>query len=893
MSAKPLAKPLSALHDILTWSFNRPVWQRDALRRIIVKGAIEDTDLEELERLCRGKHEVDNSSGPALVAEPLAGTHLPLAPGSEESVSLVSVGALKHVDRLPSDQVIPFGASPGLTVIYGDNGSGKSGYARVIKKACRARGAPPVIRRNVFAPASATRASASIVFVVAGKDVSITWMDGVTSDPRLANVFVFDASSAGNYLNEDSPAEFTPHGLDVLPMLSKTCDAIRDRLEAEVNKISASITGVAANWKYDAATKVGKLVANLTATTKPADVDALAGLDVEKTQRLQDLCEALKSDPKQKAKETRAAAARLDAFAAQVASAATGLADERVEVLRLWVGEARSTNDAARAFALGRFDSTYLIGTGTALWRTMWEAARDFSASSTYVDQTFPFTGDAARCVLCQQDLEAETVERLTAFEAFCTDKSQQIAEEFAKRLKVAEDKLATITELVPELEKLDADLVGMKPERRAAVAAFAKQADERLGVLRKNVAEQIWKAPCAIPKSAEASIRNTSTALEARAKTEESAHDPATRKKLMDERSELAAHEWLVGVKSDVLAQIERQKLINRLKDCQKDTHTAAITAKSTDLTKHFVTDAFRDRFQTETKALGLRTLEVSLEAVQGKKGETRFGLRLAPATGHKVIEIASEGEQRCVALAAFMAELSQASHQSSLVFDDPVSSLDHWHREMIAARLVEEATKRQVIVFTHDVVFLNDLLALSEEAPTPPHVLSLEWNDGTPGKYVKGLPWDCKPPLECLKELGQDHKNIAATWNPQPNAANVQAMRQVYSRLRATLERIIEHDLLAGVVSRFKSQIVTGKINEVIWIPPAECDEMRRLIKRCHDITGAHTPAPGKHALVPAPFELAADLAATKKLFDTIRARKKAAKSNPGDAIGTAPQT
>ncbi len=38
-------------------------------------------------------------------------------------------------------------------------------------------------------------------------------------------------------------------------------------------------------------------------------------------------------------------------------------------------------------------------------------------------------------------------------------------------------------------------------------------------------------------------------------------------------------------------------------------------------------------------------------------------------------------------------------------------MSSLDHIHRRAVAARLVEEAAHRQVIVFTHDLAFLFEL--------------------------------------------------------------------------------------------------------------------------------------------------------------------------------------
>jgi wobble nucleotide-excising tRNase len=85
------------------------------------------------------------------------------------------------------------------------------------------------------------------------------------------------------------------------------------------------------------------------------------------------------------------------------------------------------------------------------------------------------------------------------------------------------------------------------------------------------------------------------------------------------------------------------------------------------------------------------------------------------------------SEGEQTCVGLAAFLAELATASHKSALVFDDPVTSLDHRWRERVAERLVEEAKVRQIVVFTHDMVFVNDLHDKGVRAGPPMNLVSL----------------------------------------------------------------------------------------------------------------------------------------------------------------------
>ena len=141
----------SVLVDILMWSTGLPAWQRDALRRIITKDKLDVSDKSELEHLCRQIETARATDGNVLVAIPLAPEHLPAGPNAQASVSIQYLNNLTGVNRLPSGQKISFGPMPGLTVVFGDNGTGKSGYVRVIKKACRTRGAPPVIEPDAFA----------------------------------------------------------------------------------------------------------------------------------------------------------------------------------------------------------------------------------------------------------------------------------------------------------------------------------------------------------------------------------------------------------------------------------------------------------------------------------------------------------------------------------------------------------------------------------------------------------------------------------------------------------------------------------------------------------------------------------------------------------------------
>ena len=92
-----------------------------------------------------------------------------------------------------------------------------------------------------------------------------------------------------------------------------------------------------------------------------------------------------------------------------------------------------------------------------------------------------------------------------------------------------------------------------------------------------------------------------------------------------------------------------------------------------------------------------------------QGQRGQTFRSLVIKG--GHSPDKILSEGEQRAVALADFLTEIALNPANAGIVLDDPVTSQDHQRKNLIARRLVLEAKKRQVIIFTHDLVFLTML--------------------------------------------------------------------------------------------------------------------------------------------------------------------------------------
>ena len=116
---------------IIAWSKERPAWQREVMRRVAAGEVFSDGDYDRL---------VEDIVGAKQLPEPKFGLEqLPEAAPEDSPVRLVAIEKPEHVNALESRDPLTF-EPRGLTIVYGDNGSGKSGYARLLKRITRARG---------------------------------------------------------------------------------------------------------------------------------------------------------------------------------------------------------------------------------------------------------------------------------------------------------------------------------------------------------------------------------------------------------------------------------------------------------------------------------------------------------------------------------------------------------------------------------------------------------------------------------------------------------------------------------------------------------------------------------------------------------------------------------
>ena len=324
-------------------------------------------------------------------------------------------------------------------------------------------------------------------------------------------------------------------------------------------------------------------------------------------------------------------------------------------------------------------------------------------------------------------------------------------------------------------------------------------------------------------------------------------------------------------------LDEIERKKKIAAYGLCINDTTTNAITQKSTAVTKTAVSKKLKQRFKDELTDLGFRHVEVELTEAGGAEGVLYHKLILTRAPGVELPKVVSEGEQRCLSIAAFFAELSTADDPSGIVFDDPVSSLDYRWREGVARRLAEEAKTRQVIVFTHDVVFLLLLRQFAEEqgvSQLDQHVHQLSKGAGV---CAEELPWVAMPVRKKVGYLRKEWQAADKLSRDGHQASYEKEAKYLYGFLREAWERAVEEVLLCGVIERYRPGVQTQQIGMIADITDGDCRTVDSAMTKCSKWLPGHDKAAAARAPVPEPSELKADIEALESWVDAVRKRRQ----------------
>ncbi|MFZ6638536.1 AAA family ATPase [Undibacterium sp. TC4M20W] len=872
---------MTIIVEIANWIGQQPAWVSDAARRLFFQGELTLSDVDDSVAMAKASFGIKDSKN--RIPVPLDLKSVPQKKPDQPPVKITAISEINFVNAISNSNGISF-ASSGITTIYGYNGAGKSGYGRILKKVCRARQAEQIYP-NIFEDSPVVGSAQATVEWCSGavghKDV---WTDTDSPPEELGRIAVFDSHCARTLLDDNAEVFYIPYGLDILRDLAFHLQQVQKKIELETAAIKFE-------WsKLDelrGETQVGRLIAALNHSSDLANFEMIAKLSEEENDERVMLGKLLgEEDPVKVAASMRRFATRLQALDGELDMLAHPLSNENVNALDGLFQKLKTAEQAAElASSILLDEGKALPGTGTEPWQLLLRSAIDFATETVYPGEAFPGPEYDSQCVLCQQPLAADAQARLKKFVDYLQSDAQRQISDYRNQAKVLYRAIAglelvtfpsdatileELEERYPELAcSIDEFLSALKESKKYVMNMAVSKSLAGIANLPYGPSTEILHIVAMIRK--EAGQLDTQMTQEIRtAKTKRLAELNARRK--LGE---------LLGVISDAISSL---KVEHSYSEAGRTCSTVGITRKMTDLYNQAVTVELQAALFQECAVLGVRSELLGLDML-GQKGVRLQKLKLAASPKFAKIKpslVLSEGEQRAVALAAFLAEINVEGDSSGVVFDDPVSSLDQIRKERIALRLVGEAKKRQVIVFTHDLAFAWSLRELAEGHGVSHEERFVFKTEDSAGNVQDNFPFEAKKIPSRVNELKDYAAKARKTLDADKNFdAYNDTARQLYRRMRDTWELAVEDLLFNGSVKRFKRSINT---QQLLKVEVNDCDikEISEGMTRCSMFThegGAEDPPP-----LPTPDDLDIDLnvlAATvsrlKNRLDEVEKRRK----------------
>ena len=781
------------LNDIIDWVENKPEFWQVAIDRLIRNNEISDADILEIKEICKVDFGLSDFQFEKVNFEDLR--KFADSAINNEDIILSKISTVENINALSRTSSLEF-APGGLTLVYGDNGAGKSSYVSILKHTCNTRGHKPTINGNLYDPTSfGDDKKAEVEYTIDGTNFkTVNLINGEINDSTLKSVDVFDTFSANHYIEGEDEIAFIPQGLSIIEKFALYLKRIENEINAELS--SPALVGFDYSL-IDVAegTTAKSFLENVNQDTTLDELRAESIWDSSKASKVEELIKEIDklkaTDPKKNLKDNGEKIKRFEILRNKFQVLENALSGQAIIDLKSIFNSYVTTSEALNKSSEEAFSELPIKGVGNNSWKFLWESARKFFNESAGND-SFPETNDDSNCPLCLQDLGEEAKQRFTVFEEFVKNDIQKTYNEALAKYSLAIDNLNgldfSFVEQEPTTSELNELTSDFTQKQEDYLALLNNQRDYLIRLFNsKNLVEKIQSIDVAnTPKTAIIDI--VANLIEDNKKLEIQSIEEDL-KPLIAALNQLNGEKKIYNFKPKLAREIYRQKKIKLLNQCISKCKTHSVTTLSNALTTKYITQSLKDNFRIELNKLGFKNIKIETET-KGEKGKQYHFLKLEEenATHIALKDVLSEGEHRCISLATFLSELSISEHKSAAIFDDPVSSLDHKWRYKISKRIVEESKSRQVIVFTHDITFLLLIQEHSAELDSDLEITSLTRKKKETGIIAKNPPWDALSVGKRIGILKSAYQQLEKIERTETEEAYKERAKTLYGKLRET---------------------------------------------------------------------------------------------------------
>ena len=795
---------------------------------------------------------------------------LALLGASEREVILTAITAEKGVNALTENSTLSF-ETDGLTVVYGENGSGKSGFCRLIRSACTSRAGAENILSNVFAP---SEKSVAIYSAIVNNQPSVfRWVSGETECASFPEVMLFDSTCAALEIEgKQNEVLYIPPILGAFERLSRLVSEVSNSLKTYADNLPMPIT---ASSLPDFA-KADPSVASLLVSSDPeAALRTFEKIELSEQEngRLESLPELIKADPSVELPMLQRRFNQLSSLREQLA-ALYKCCDAKFQQKHAAAVQERDQAliavNAARELLSG---SSELKDVGGDAWRALWESARTYSNDHAYSTETFPFVGEGAICPLCQQPLSQEASQRLRNFEDYVMSATETVYQKKVEELASLE------RAFLDAVKNVINEKAGIAIIENSAVRDAMDELINKLDPIETFTNSEILTELLEATKGIGQSVRTAMNDLGEKISSLKEHLKPDSLAKMQAEYHSLRSRRWAVQNKQQLLTDVMNRYIKNAIEQVRKSCTTRSITAFVSEVSQSEVVGRMQSCFNQELSVLNAENQPVSF-GIRTKAGREIQEIALVGASDNpKATKVLSEGERKIIAIAGFFAQVDVMPSQSTIVLDDPVTSLDHKWRESVARRIVDEARRRPVVIFTHDPRFCSYLSVHAEQNAVGIGYRTVRRKGQMTGIIVDGLDWGAcrtRQRIAALQNAADALKAMREKGDFEDDSVLDREIHLYYGMLRSAWERAVEEVLLAGVIERMNPPVHTQQLRKISDIEDSDIAVVDENMSKCSTVIDAHDDPLVAPAQCPTVEELIIDINILRQWMKTINKRR-----------------
>lgn len=711
---------------------------------------------------------------------------------TSQHIELISLSDVLGVNRLAKNQTINF--SPNLTVVFGENGTGKTGYGRILKTL----GFSYDSYNNILSDISKTAEPQSAIINFNANSVSKTFnWNGSNSIQELENISVFNNNCVSITLN-DRQLIVTPIGFHLFNLITAELNKLEQLINNEIAKYPTAI-----NWtnQLNRGTQQQVFISTLSNNSTEERLNQISSFTNIQEKELQDteteLTNLIKVVLQRDIQTITASISELTIIIAKIQNTQRHLnlnewnisSERNIKIYELEKKANKGIKEIAEKNGIEFYQSI--------------EFDNFIKSAEAYIKiigkENYPENG--SNCIYCLQPLENTATDLLKNYRLLLNDKTQE-------NLSTLKQEKSNAINLVSQIDTnytLSQATFGFDNENKVIQPSELIEFQKSLIILKQHyISDTVTNEtpfnldfPKYIKFCTDKKTELNATLI---LKNDLLSNISTKETQLKAKIAELKDRKLLSTKIIEIKTSISNHNIISILNSKYSNFNTASISRKTTEAREELVRQNFNSIFKNELKSFNKSHLTIDLN-FGTSRGNSIISHKI---NTHSLLEILSEGEQKAIALSEFLTELQLDNIKAPVIFDDPVNSLDHNIIDDVARRLIKLSIDRQVVIFTHSVLLFNSFLHLSELATNK--VLQCEFYNTSNNFGETGFITDGKK----INSVTSYIKKINTILNtPQVGRNEVDVAEDCYGFLRSAIELCVETEIFQGTIKRYQKNV------------------------------------------------------------------------------------